>query len=156
MNWKSALFNGLINPVSGDKFTMYSAENYLWGMVAYYLGAALLMLCCWRFTRWIGWQWLRYGLLLLMAVLLLMPFTAYPDMDFFAPAWFVSLFEGLTKATEQGALRAGVPLLIGCIVAVALYFMVISGKLIYLRNSSRGKLDKPDTAEINEVKSDGE
>lgn len=114
---------------------MYSAENYLWGMVAYYLGAALVLLCCWRFARWIAWQWLRYGLLVLMAVLLLMPFTAYPDMDFFAPAWFVSLFEGLTKATEQGALRAGVPLLVAEIVALVVYIIVATVLIIRKRKA---------------------
>lgn len=114
---------------------MYSAENYLWGMVAYYFGAALVLFCCWRFTRWIGWQWLRFGLLVLMAVLLLMPFTAYPDMDFFAPAWFVSLFEGLTKATEQGALRAGVPLLVAEIVALVVYITVATVLIIRKRKA---------------------
>ena len=70
-----------------------------------------------------------------MAVLLLMPFTAYPDMDFFAPAWFVSLFEGLTKATEQGALRAGVPLLVAEIVALVVYITVATVLIIRKRKA---------------------
>lgn len=110
---------------------MYTPENYLWGLVAYYLGAGVVIFCCWRFSSWIRWRHLRNLILLLIGVLLLFPFSAYPEMDYLAPAWVVSIFEGLTESTQNGFLRAGIPLLVACIAALILYIGVSIG--LYFR-----------------------
>jgi len=117
---------------------MYTDANYLWGLVSYYLGAGLVLLFCWHFRQWIGWRYFRNLILVLLSVVLLMPFSAYPDMNYLAPAWFVSIFEGLTEATEAGYLRAGVPLIVATLVAVVVYIMVEIG-LLYRRRKSAGE-----------------
>jgi len=101
---------------------MYTPENYLWGMVGYYVGCLLVLLYLWRFRKLIPGRYFRDLFLLLVATILLVPITAYPDGYYFAPAWFVSLFEGFTEATEQGYLRGAQPIAMIYLVSVILYF----------------------------------
>jgi len=107
---------------------MYSAENYHWGLVGYYLGSALLIMYAYRFRKIVPGRHFRNLLVLLIAVFILVPIKAYMDSDFLAPAWFVSIFEGLTEETEQAYLR-GLQLIIVCyLVSVVLYiFWAIFG-----------------------------
>lgn len=114
---------------------MYSAENYLWGLVGYYLGCLLILLYLWRFRKLIPGQFFRSLFLLFITAVILVPITAYPDGHYFAPAWFVSLFEGLTEATEQGYLRGAKPILTCYLVAVCLY---ICGLLFRFSRRSSG------------------
>ena len=115
---------------------MYTDENYLWGLVTYYLGVGLVLACCWHYRRWIPWLHLRNLILALIAVVLLLPFTAYPEMDYLAPAWFIAAFEGLTDATEQGYLRAGVPLIVGCFGAVIAYVVAVVSRFFWRRKKT--------------------
>ena len=103
---------------------MYTDENHLWGLVAYYLAAGVLLSCCWHFRRIIPWRYPRHLLLLWAGVFLLLPMREVPELPFLAPAWFISLFEGLSGA-PGGYARAGVPLLAGYLVAVVLYIPLI-------------------------------
>ncbi|KKL99128.1 hypothetical protein LCGC14_1817520 [marine sediment metagenome] len=100
---------------------MYTPENYLWGMVGYYIGCLLVLLYLWRFRKLIPGRYFRDLFLLLVATILLVPITAYPDGYYLAPAWFVSLFEGFTEATEKGYLRGAKPILVCYLAAVFLY-----------------------------------
>ncbi len=100
---------------------MYTPENYLWGMVGYYVGCLLVLLYLWRFRKLIPGRYFRGLFLLLIAAILLVPITAYPDGHYLAPAWFVSLFEGLTEATENGYLRGAKPIFVCYLAAVFLY-----------------------------------
>lgn len=109
---------------------MYSAENYMWGWVAYGLGASLLLLAVWGFTRALRWPWLRHGLLLILAALLLTPMQPYPDSSFLAPALFVSAFEGLSRVSDAGFTRGLPP--IG-VVLVALMFIYGCAAVIWRR-----------------------
>lgn len=97
---------------------MYSAENYLWGWVGYGLGVFLLMLGVWGMMRRLRWSWLRHGLLLVLAALLLTPMKPYADSPFLAPAVFVSVFESLGALPESGVTRGF--LAIGVVLAVLL------------------------------------
>ncbi len=45
---------------------MYSAENYLWGWVAYSTGALCLLFCLWLLVRKIGIAAIRHSILLLV------------------------------------------------------------------------------------------
>ena len=47
---------------------MYSAENYLWGWVAYSTGALCLLFCLWLLVRKIGIAAIRHSILLLALV----------------------------------------------------------------------------------------
>jgi membrane-bound ClpP family serine protease len=101
---------------------LYTQENYLWGMVGYYIGCLLVLLYLWRFRKLIPGRYFRGLFLLLVASILLVPITAYPDGYYLAPAWFVSLFEGFTEATEQGYLRGALPIAMVYLGSVMLYF----------------------------------
>lgn len=109
---------------------MYSAENYLWGWVGYGLGVALFLLAVWVFTRGLPWAWLRHGLLLVLAALLLTPMQPYSDTPFLAPALFVSVFEGMDRASEGGFTR-GLPAI--SVVLVALLFIYACCALLWRR-----------------------
>ncbi len=107
---------------------MYSAENYHWGLVGYYLGSVLLIMYAYRFRKIVPGRHFRNLLVLLIAVVILVPIKAYMDSDFLAPAWFVSIFEGLTEETEQAYLRGLQPIIVCYLVSVVLYiFWAIFG-----------------------------
>ena len=108
---------------------MYTAENYVWGLVAYYLGAVLV----------------------LISVVLLLPFNAYPDMDYLAPAWFISLFEGITKSTDEGYLRAGVPLIVACLVGIICY--ATGSTIWFFRSGKKGSEKRMSTDPLEENES---
>ena len=102
---------------------MYTAENYLWGLAGYYLGSLLVLLYLWRYRKVIPGRHFRGPFILLVACVLLVPVTAYINEPYLAPAWFVSLFEGLTEATEQGYMRAAQPIVVVYIGAVVFYIV---------------------------------
>ncbi len=102
---------------------MYSAENYHWGLVGYYLGSALLIMYAYRFRKIVPGRHFRNLLVLLIAVFILVPIKAYMDSDFLAPAWFVSIFEGLTEESEQAYLRGLQPIMVCYLVAVVIYIL---------------------------------
>lgn len=107
---------------------MYSAENYHWGLVGYYLGSILLIMFAYRFRAILPGRHFRNLLVLLIAVVILVPIKAYIDSDFLAPAWFVSIFEGLTEDSEQAYLRGLQPIMVCYVVAAIIYiFWAIFG-----------------------------
>lgn len=101
---------------------MYSDENYLWGMIGYYLGCFLVLLFLWRFRELLPGRHFRNQLLLLIASLILVPIKAYPDTGYLAPAWFVSLFEGLTGPDPLGFMRGAQPIMI-CYLTLSLLYV---------------------------------
>lgn len=109
---------------------MYSDENYMWGIVAYYVGCALVLLFLWHFRELLPGRHFRNQLILLLAAIMLVPIKAYPDMEYFAPAWFVSLFEGLTGTSEAGFLRGAQPIIVSYLVASFLYICAALSGLI--------------------------
>jgi len=86
---------------------MYSAENYLWGWVAYSTGALCLLFCLWLLVRKIGIAAIRHSILLLVTVALFTPVTAYRDDPHLAPAFFVSLYEGLLASGDGLGFQRG-------------------------------------------------
>ena len=100
---------------------MYTAENYHWGLVGYYLGSVLLIMFAYRFRKILPGRHFRNLLVLLIAVVILVPIKAYMDSDFLAPAWFVSIFEGLTEEGEKAYLRGLQPIIVCYLAAVVAY-----------------------------------
>lgn len=100
---------------------MYTMENYYWGLVGYYLGSLLLILFACRFRKIVPGRHFRNLLVLLIAAMLLVPMSAYLDSSFLAPAWFVSIFEGITEEAEQAYLRGLKPIIVCYLVAVVFY-----------------------------------
>jgi hypothetical protein len=96
-------------------------ENYYWGLVGYYLGSFLLILFACRFRKIVPGRHFRNLLVLLVAAILLVPMSAYLDSNFLAPAWFVSIFEGITEENEQAYLRGLKPIIFCYLVSVVFY-----------------------------------
>ncbi len=89
---------------------MYTQDDYLYGWLFYLLGVFIVMVCGWLLTR----RWpilLRQLLRLWVGVVLVVPWYASAELDYFAPAWIIASFEGLFDG--DGAFwRAGTPLLV--------------------------------------------
>ncbi|MGX4675873.1 hypothetical protein ACWCIB_03290 [SAR92 clade bacterium H246] len=116
---------------------MYSAENYLWGWVAYSAGALCLLFCLWLLVRKIGIAAIRHIILLLAIVALFTPVTAYRDDPHLAPAFFVSLYEGLlASGDDMGFQRGLAPIM--AIGVISILFYLISRLII-------SRIRKPDS-----------
>ncbi|OED49958.1 hypothetical protein ACH42_01535 [Endozoicomonas sp. (ex Bugula neritina AB1)] len=79
--------------------------QYLLGWAIYLLGGTGCLLGLWLIVR----QWhprIKRFVIMLFAVLIYLPGITRPDMDFMAPAFLISLFDGLTYGPE-GMVRAG-------------------------------------------------
>lgn len=119
---------------------MFSAEDYLQGWVVYCIGVACILLFLWLVLRKSAWTTLRHLILLLSASVLLTPVTAYPDDSHLAPAFFVSLYEGVMKSgSDMGFQRGLAP-----IIAVALFATIFYGllRLLWSRVVRRTRLAK--------------
>ena len=90
---------------------MYNTENYLWGWIAYTSGVICLLWVAWYLLRNIRFSTLRQLLLMLLAIFFLTPVTAYTDNAHLAPAFFVSLYEGLMSNGDPGFQRGAAPIL---------------------------------------------
>ena len=90
---------------------MYNAENYLWGWIAYTSGVMCLLWVAWCLMRNIRFTTFRQLLLLVAATFFLTPVTAYTDNPYLAPAFFVSLYEGLIANGDVGFQRGAAPIL---------------------------------------------
>lgn len=115
---------------------MYSAENYMWGWVGYGLGVSLLMLAVWGITRGLRWSWLRHGVLIVLAAILLTPMQPYADSSFLAPAIFVSVFGSMSTLAEGGLMR-GVPAI--AVVLVAMLVLYAGFALLWRSTVNRRK-----------------
>ena len=92
--------------------TMYTAENYMWGWIFYSTGVICLLGVFCLLIRKITMSWIKHLLFLLLLVLFLTPVTSYPDNPFLAPAFFVSLYEGLiAQGGDLGFQRGLAPIL---------------------------------------------
>ena len=101
---------------------MYGAENYMWGWVAYSTGGICLLFCLWLLVRKVGVKVIRHIILLLAAVVLFTPVTAYRDDPHLAPAFFVSLYEGLLASGDDLGFQRGLaPILAISFVAIIFY-----------------------------------
>ena len=110
---------------------MYTAENYMWGWIFYSTGVLCLLSLFWLLIRKISIGWLKHLLLLLYLVIFFTPVTSYPDNPHLAPAFFVSLYEGLiARGDDLGFQRGLAP-----IVAIAFFAIVfyVLGRLIIRR-----------------------
>ena len=104
---------------------MYSAESYFWGWAAYSLGVLCLLSLFWLLIRKISSSWIRHSLLIFFLAVFFTPVTAYPDNPFLAPAFFVSLYEGvLLSHRDMGFQRGLAPILAVSFIAIIVYSFV--------------------------------
>ncbi len=103
---------------------MYTAENYMWGWIFYSTGVVCLLSVFWLLIRKITVSWIKHLLFLLLLVLFLTPVTSYPDNPFLAPAFFVSLYEGLiAQGGDLGFQRGLAPILAIAFFSIVLYVL---------------------------------
>ena len=102
---------------------MYTESNYFWGLVAYYVGALVVLWYAYWLLSKLAYRHVRNVLLLMCAALLLTPVQAYsdPNLHQLAPAFLVYLFEGLIIGTDQDATRSLVPMLFVFLLLLAGY-----------------------------------
>ena len=104
---------------------MYSADSYLWGWVAYSTGVLCLLGIFWMIIKKIASQWVRHLLLILFFVTFFTPVTAYPDNPYLAPAFFVSLYEGILLSNQEMGFQRGLaPILAVGFIAIILYTFI--------------------------------
>jgi hypothetical protein len=115
---------------------MYSAENYLWGWVAYSAGALCLLFCLWLLVRKIGIAAIRHIILLLATVALFTPVTAYRDDPHLAPAFFVSLYEGLLASGDDMGFQRGLAPIMAIGVISTMFYLISRLIIRRIRKSS--------------------
>lgn len=115
---------------------MYSAENYLWGWVAYSAGALCLLFCLWLLVRKIGIAAIRHIILLLATVALFTPVTAYRDDPHLAPAFFVSLYEGLLASGDDMGFQRGLAPIMAIGVISTMFYLISRLIIRRIRQSS--------------------
>lgn len=115
---------------------MYSAENYLWGWVAYSAGALCLLFCLWLLVRKIGIAAIRHIILLLATVALFTPVTAYRDDPHLAPAFFVSLYEGLLASGDNMGFQRGLAPIMAIGVISTMFYLISRLIIRRIRKSS--------------------
>ena len=104
---------------------MFSAEDYLQGWLFYSTGACCLLLVLWLALRKSSWTTVRHLIMLLSAAVLLTPVTAYRDDSHLAPAFFVSLYEGLLlKGADAGFQRGLAPIIAVAVFALFFYLLI--------------------------------
>ena len=108
---------------------MYSAENYLWGWIAYSSGALCLLLCLWLLVRKISVAAIRHIIMMFAMVAFFTPVTAYRDDPHLAPAFFVSLYEGLLASGDDMGFQRGLAPIVA-IAAIGLLFYSLTRLLI--------------------------
>ncbi len=92
-----------------------TTQAYLWGWFAYLIGSVGVLFVWWWLTRPLS-RWGKVPLRTVLTALLLTPWSVSPQHDEWAPAWVVSLFDGLAQE-DVSLWRAGGPLLAVLILA---------------------------------------
>ena len=109
---------------------MFGNDDYLLSWGIYLLSAMVCLFIWWRMTRPVAWAVLRGWLRVSVAVLLLLPLSAYEGSQSMAPAVMALVFESMTMGVDASG-RGGYPLLMTITAAcllVFLYHMLWAGR----------------------------
>lgn len=123
---------------------MYTAENYMWGWIVYSTGVLCFLSVFWMLIRKISISWIKHVLVLLYLVFFFTPVTSYPDNPHLAPAFFVSLYEGLIARGDNLGFQRG----LAPILAIAFFTLLIYllGRVVIARFTApklENSQDKP-------------
>ncbi|MDG1307160.1 MAG: hypothetical protein P8P22_03345 [Porticoccaceae bacterium] len=110
---------------------MYSAEDYLQGWIAYSMGALFLLFSLWYLLRNMRFAVLRHVVMVTAGVCLFTPVTAYRDDAHLAPAFFVSLYEGVLLSGANDGFQRGLAPIIAVLVFALLIYTV--GRLLWAK-----------------------
>jgi len=104
---------------------MYSVESYTWGWIAYSVGVLCLLSLFWLLIRKITSRWMQHILMIMLLAVFFTPVTAYPDNPYLAPAFFVSLYEGILLSDRgMGFQRGLAPILAVSFISIILYSLI--------------------------------
>ena len=110
---------------------MYTAEDYLQGWIAYSIGGLLLLAFVWYLLRNIRYAAVRHISMLTSAAFLFTPVTAYRDDAHLAPAFFVSLYEGVLLSGANDGFQRGLAPIIAVLIFALLIYAV--GRLLWAK-----------------------
>jgi len=110
---------------------MYSAEDYLQGWIAYSVGALFLLFFLWYLLRNLRFAAVRHILMLISVVFLFTPVTTYQDDAHLAPAFFVSLYEGVLLSGANDGFQRGLAPIIAVLVFALLIYAV--GRVLWAK-----------------------
>ncbi len=108
---------------------MYTAEHYFWGWFVYVSGVSCLLYAQWYLLHKHGNAALRHLIIIITGVFLLTPVTAYIDDPHLAPAFFVSVYEGLVVKPSLGFQRGAAP--IAAMMTAATFFYALFRLIIW-------------------------
>lgn len=104
---------------------MYSTESYVWGWIAYSVGVLCLFSLFWLLIRKIASRWVKHVLVIVFLAVFFTPVTAYPDNPYLAPAFFVSLYEGVMLGGKEAGFQRGLaPILAFSFISVVFYSLI--------------------------------
>ncbi|KRP19842.1 MAG: hypothetical protein NWS22_10605 [Porticoccaceae bacterium] len=104
---------------------MFSAEDYLYGWIAYIAGGVCLLIVLGYLLRKARAAWVRHVPVLVSAAILVTPVTAYPDDKHLAPAFFVSLYEGLLASGDDLGFQRGLAPILAVLMFVLILYILL-------------------------------
>ena len=110
---------------------MYTAEDYLQGWIAYSIGGLFLLAFVWYLLRNIRYAAVRHISMLTSAAFLFTPVTAYRDDAHLAPAFFVSLYEGVLLSGANDGFQRGLAPIVALIIFALLVYAI--GRLVWAK-----------------------
>ena len=131
---------------------MYTADNYFWGLVAYYVGALIVIWYIYWLLARVSHRHIRNTVALLFVAILITPVQAYPDPQLhqLAPAFLVYLFEGLVYTNQQEPVRGLLSILL-----VYLLLLIGYGGWLWWQYKWRGtKMISPELEKTNAPESE--
>lgn len=102
--------------------------DYILAYLVYFFGASAVIFGFWMMFSSAKAKYLRDVSIIFIAVLILTPIDAYIGEEYLAPAFFVSIYEGIILKGNYGFQRGAAPIFALLAVVLLLYHI---GRLIY-------------------------
>jgi hypothetical protein len=110
--------------------------NYILSYFVYLLGASFLIVGVRILFLQSSKTYFRDLCMIILAVVFLTPINSYVGEQYYAPAIFISLYEGIFLSGEYGFQRGAAPILAILLIVLCLYHAIWAAKLVF------GKLRK--------------
>lgn len=113
---------------------MFTAEDYLYGWLIYFVSGLVFFACWWYLTAKVSLFGARLILRVVCLVTMFTPWYADPELDYLAPAVLMAAMEGIFDGASS-FWRAGGPLVAALILALVL----CAAYIIFRRIRSHGE-----------------
>ena len=108
--------------------------DYIFAYLVYFFGASAVIFGFWMMFSSAKAKYLRDVSIIFIAVLILTPIDAYIGEEYLAPAFFISIYEGIILKGNYGFQRGAAPIFALLAVVLLLYHL---GRLIYFLASKK-------------------